>query len=179
MILDLGCGNRKIPGAIGVDINENTSADIVHDLNSFPYPFEDSVFDEIYADNALEHLDDIVKVMEEIHRISKPNAKVKIIVPYFRARWAFIDPTHRHYFTVDSLSYFDPGRIHSQLYNYSTARFTVEKTIFNENIAHKGIMRPYFSFLKAIANRYPLHYEMYLSSILPLDDLTFYLRTIK
>ena len=56
-VLDLGCGNRKKPGAIGVDINPNAQADIIHDLNKFPYPFEDSTFDEIYADNTIEHLE--------------------------------------------------------------------------------------------------------------------------
>jgi len=41
-ILDLGCGNRKKEGTIGIDINPNTNADIIHDPNTFPYPFEES-----------------------------------------------------------------------------------------------------------------------------------------
>ena len=110
-ILDLGCGNKKRPGAIGVDFNERTSADIIHNLNSFPYPFEDGFFDEIYLDNTLEHLDDVMKVMEEAHRICKPNGVVKVIAPYFRSMWACIDPTHKHFFTVDSFAYFDPESI--------------------------------------------------------------------
>jgi predicted SAM-dependent methyltransferase len=62
-ILDLGCGNKKRPGAIGVDGNSRTVADVIHDLNAFPYPFPESNFDEIYLDNVLEHLDNVLGVM--------------------------------------------------------------------------------------------------------------------
>ena len=47
-ILDLGCGNKKREGATGVDYNDRTAADIVHNLNEFPYPFEDNSIDKIY-----------------------------------------------------------------------------------------------------------------------------------
>ena len=39
-ILDLGCGKRKQKDAIGVDMSEDSDADVIHDLNKFPYPFE-------------------------------------------------------------------------------------------------------------------------------------------
>ena len=48
--LDLGCGNNKRLGAIGIDFNDLDAVDIIHDLNVFPYPLEDSSFDEIYLD---------------------------------------------------------------------------------------------------------------------------------
>ncbi len=37
-VLDVGCGVKKWPGATGLDISADTEADIVHDLNAFPYP---------------------------------------------------------------------------------------------------------------------------------------------
>lgn len=174
-VLDFGCGNKKRPGSIGIDINPDSSADIIHDLNVFPYPFEDSVFDEIYADNVIEHLDDIIRVMEELHRISKPNALVKVIVPYFRSQWAYIDPTHKHYFTSNSFYYFEPSHsIHIQ-YKYSAATFKVAPAVFNEGIK-RGV---FMSFIKYLANNTPQRYEHYLGHFFPLDSLTFYLRTIK
>lgn len=174
-ILDLGCGTRKRDGALGLDINPATKADVIHDLEIFPYPFEDNRFREIYVDNVLEHLDDVVATMEELHRISKPGAIVKIIVPYFRARWAFIDPTHKHFFTIDSFAYFDPNSPISKIYPYSEARFTPENIIFNENI----ITRPLMSIIKVLGNKWPSRYERFLSHIFPLDDLTFYLKVVK
>lgn len=173
--LDVGCGNRKRSGAIGIDINARSQADFVHDLNVMPYPFETSTFDEIFVDNVLEHLNDVIKTLEELHRIGKPGALVKIIVPYFRARWAHIDPTHRHFFTVDSLSYFDPDHPHCLQYDYTLARFKVERRIFNESLKNGFIKRG----ILFLANLRPGAYERFLSHLYPLDDLTFYLKVIK
>ncbi len=174
-ILDLGCGTRKRSGAIGVDSNPATHPDILHNLDQFPYPFADSRFDEVYLDNVLEHLENVISVVEELHRITKPGGMVKIIVPYFRSRWAFIDPTHKNFFTADSFSYFDPSHSHSKVYPYSIARFQIEKKIFNETI-RRGI---FMTIIKTLANVWPWRYEKYLSHVLPLDDLSFYLRVIK
>lgn len=174
-VLDFGCGNRKRADAIGIDKNPDSQADIVHDLNAFPYPFDGSVFDEIYADNILEHLDDVVRVMEELHRICRPGGLVKIIVPYFRSHWAFVDPTHRHFFTVESFSYFDPAHIHNRLFNYSKAAFRIERVVFNETVK-RGFPT---SLICLLADKWPVRYEKYLGSLWPLDDLTFYLRVIK
>ena len=96
-ILDLGCGNRKRPGAVGIDVNPRSAAEVVHDLNDFPYTFPDSEFDEIYVDNVLEHLDDVIKVLEEIHPTGNQGALQLLFVPYFRSRTASIDPTHRDF----------------------------------------------------------------------------------
>jgi predicted SAM-dependent methyltransferase len=171
-ILDLGCGKNKRAGAVGVDYSDMHDADVIHDLNVFPYPFESSVFDEIYMDNALEHLDNVILVMEEIHRICKPGGLVKVSVPYFRSVWAFIDPTHRNFFTVNSFAYFDPAHSFCDRYDYSTARFIQEKRIFNESFSNNLFKR----LVIWIANRWPSGYEYYLSHIYPLDELSFYLR---
>ncbi len=170
-ILDLGCGKKKRPGSIGVDYSDRHNADIIHDLNKFPYPFADNEFDKIYLDNVLEHLDDVFAVMEEVHRICKSGGRVKVIVPYFRSVWACIDPTHKHFFTVDSFAYFDPRHVICQRYDYSDARFYVNKVIFNETLG-KGWLKKQ---LVRLANKYPNKYEYYLSHLLPLDDITYYL----
>jgi predicted SAM-dependent methyltransferase len=174
-ILDLGCGTRKHEGAIGVDINPGAAVDIVHDLDCFPYPFEDSSFDEIHIDNVLEHLADVVGTLEELHRISKTGGLVVVHVPYFRAKWAFIDPTHRHFFTTESFTYFDPAHIHSTVYPYSAIRFRTERVVFNERVK-RGILT---ALVRSVANKWPMRYETYMSHLYPLDELTFHLRAVK
>ncbi len=89
----MGCGKRKQKGAIDVDISEDADADVIHALNVFPYPFVDNEFEYIYADDFIEHLKNVIKVVEELRRISKNGATIKIIVPFFRSHYALIDPT--------------------------------------------------------------------------------------
>ncbi|MSU31913.1 MAG: methyltransferase domain-containing protein [Pedosphaera sp.] len=105
-ILNLGAGRKRLENAINVDWVSSTGPDIVHDLNVFPWPFRDHSFKEIYDNDVLEHLDDIVKVVNEIHRISESGAQVSITVPHFSSGNAFTDPTHRHYFGSRSFEYF-------------------------------------------------------------------------
>lgn len=169
--LDLGCGGKKREGAIGVDYSDRYGADVVHDLNNFPYPFPDNEFDEVYLDNVLEHLDEPISVLEEVHRVVKIGGKVKVIAPYFRSLWAFIDPTHKHYFTVNSLAYFDPRHAICNRYQYTSARFYVDNIVFNETLTMRWSKR----IVQKFANRYPHHYELYFSHLYPLDDITYYL----
>ena len=110
--------------------------------------------------------------MEEIYRILKPGGFVKVIVPYFRSNWAFIDPTHKTFYTIDSFSYYDPNHPICIRYDYTHARFKVEKIVFNEEITSSFFKKLVIKF----ANRFPFRYESQLSHLYPLDDITFYLR---
>lgn len=173
-LLDLGCGKKKRHGALGVDFNARTDADVIHNLNVFPYPLDSAAFDEIYIDNTLEHLDDVIRVMEEVYRLCRVGGAVVIIVPYFRSVWAAIDPTHKHSFTVNSFAYFDPDDPICERYAYSQARFKIEKIAFNETLVNRWTKRLVLEF----ANRWPSRYEYYFSHFYPLDDITFYLRKL-
>lgn len=97
--LNLGCGKNIKEGYTNVDIHPLSGVDKAFDFNFFPYPFSDNEFEEILADNVLEHLDDIPQVMKELHRISKPGGAVRIIVPYYNCYGAHNDITHKHYFS--------------------------------------------------------------------------------
>jgi SAM-dependent methyltransferase len=171
-ILDLGCGKKKKANSIGVDYSDRHNADVIHDLNIFPYPFDSSSIDEIYMDNVLEHLDEPMRVMEEVHRICRPGGIVKVIVPYFRSVWAFIDPTHKTFYTVDSFAYYDPSHIICQRYDYVSTRFYVNKIVFNEGLLDKRWTK---KLMIKLANKYPNRYETYLSHFYPLDQITYYL----
>jgi SAM-dependent methyltransferase len=104
--LVLGCGLRKPPGSIGIDSNPHTVADILHDLNQTPYPLKSNQFDLIICHDILEHLDDMVSVMKEIHRLGKDGSYVEIKTPHFSSILSWDDPTHKHHFTSRSFDYF-------------------------------------------------------------------------
>jgi predicted SAM-dependent methyltransferase len=114
--LHLGCGQKYLEGYINCDISENVKTDKQFDLNTFPYPFPDNYADEILMDMVLEHLPDIVSVMQELYRILKNQGHVAIIVPYAKSEWAVQDPTHVHFFNERSMDYF----IDDYRYNYYT-----------------------------------------------------------
>jgi len=179
-ILVLGCGRKSVlcspdDTLVTVDINPAVGADVVHNLDVYPWPFSDNEFDIIHLDNVLEHLDDVVKAMEEIHRVSKNCAKIKIIVPYFRSKWACVDPTHKHFFTMDTLSYFVKGHNYHERYSYSKATFKMVQKAFNENLDQTWFQK----ILIPIAENYPTFYENKLSPIFPLEILTYHMETIK
>src|SRR4051794_41919463 len=82
-VLDIGCGSAKHPGAVGLDISADTDADIVHDLDVFPYPIEDASFDQILLQDVIEHVERPIQVFEELHRIARPGARIQLRTPHF------------------------------------------------------------------------------------------------
>ena len=174
-ILDLGCGSKKVKGAFGIDSLKLDGVDLVHDLNSFPYPIAHGIWDLVYLDNVLEHLDSPLEVLDEVFSLLKPGGKCVIDVPYFRSHWAFVDPTHRHFFTAKSLRYIDVNHPVSYRYSYSQSLFYVESLVFDRRLTGGAIWRA----IKYIANRKVNAYESLLSHLLPLNELTFTLQKPK
>jgi SAM-dependent methyltransferase len=120
-ILDVGCGINKYPGSIGVDRNTNTRADVICNLDSFPYPFRDSCFDGLRATHVIEHVQDVVRTIEEFHRLVRDGGRISIATPHYTDFSSFCDPTHRWHLNTFSLRYF--GGEHGGFGYYSQARF--------------------------------------------------------
>ena len=93
--LNLACGENYVEGYVNLDYNKNLKSDISHNLNKFPYPFKDNTFDEIYCSHILEHVEDLLKTMEELWRISKPGAKILIFGPHSGSFEVHVDITHK------------------------------------------------------------------------------------
>ncbi len=103
--IDLGCGTRKSEGFIGVDISPSPNVDVVANLNR-RFPFSDNSADIIRAYDVVEHLDNRIHTMNELWRISKPNALIDIFVPSTDGRGAFQDPTHVSFWNLNSFFYY-------------------------------------------------------------------------
>lgn len=169
-ILDLGCGRRKHENAIGVDVDSRSDADVRCDLNGTPLPFQSDSFDGIICHSIIEHLDDVLTVMIELHRVAKAGAMIDIITPHFSALYSWDDPTHRHHFSSNSFDYFLPDSPMTSrgegLYEVVTRRI----------VFGRGLVDP---LVEAFANRFRHTYERRLAFILPAMDLHFTLRVIK
>ena len=107
--LNLGCGQKLLPGYVHCYVLPDVQADRHFDLDQVPYPFDADSADEVFMDNVLEHLDDVPRVMGELHRLLRPGGRLRILVPYAKSDWALQDPTHKHFFTEQTMNYFCDG----------------------------------------------------------------------
>jgi len=104
--LNMGCGKKIISNCINLDIKNFKGVDVVHDLDKYPYPFSNDTFDIIHSTHCLEHLTDIERALKETWRILKSGGKFVCTVPYYTSRGAFQDPTHKHFFCEDTITYY-------------------------------------------------------------------------
>lgn len=172
--LDVGCGNNKIPGAVGIDLVAGTQADIVHDLNETPWPLESDRFEVVRLWSVLEHLRDVVAVVSEVYRVSRPGATVIIGVPHFSSVNAFSDPTHTHLFSASFMDYFIEGTELSRSYGfYSKARFRMDE--------RRVTLSPFWAMLHItrLMNRNLSLYETYLSALIRGADIQLKLTVMK
>jgi SAM-dependent methyltransferase len=109
-ILDVGCGQNKFAGAVGIDSNPRSHADVIHDLGVVPYPFADDEFDEVICRHVIEHVPDVMAFVSELHRVTKPGGRIKIITPHYSNPDWSTDPTHRNHFNSYSFTCFMPTR---------------------------------------------------------------------
>jgi SAM-dependent methyltransferase len=109
-IIDIGCGNAKqMPGAIGVDAFPHDGVDVVADLEQ-GLPFDDRSIDHVFAVHVLEHIRGLVAVMNEIHRVLRPDGVLHVLVPSADCVNAAADPTHVRFFNRQTFKYFCQGR---------------------------------------------------------------------
>ncbi|HEX9245356.1 MAG TPA: methyltransferase domain-containing protein [bacterium] len=121
VILDLGCGARKVPGAFGVDMVDQPGVDLVHDLEATPYPLPENCADEIHLNHVLEHFANLLPILEEVWRLSRPDGRVLIRTPHYSGTYAWIDPTHHRAFSAKSFHYYGENAYSF----YTRARFHV------------------------------------------------------
>lgn len=124
--MDVGCGINKYPGAIGIDRIAGTAADVLCDLDHFPWPLQDESFDQVRAVHVIEHVADVIRTMEEFHRLLRPGGLLYIATPHYTDFSSFCDPTHRWHLNSFSLRYF--GDDDAGFGYYSGAKFR-EKSV--------------------------------------------------
>jgi SAM-dependent methyltransferase len=169
-ILNLGAGRKRRSDAFNVDLVAGTHPELVWDLNRLPWPLPSGHFREVLAYDVIEHLEDLVAVMEEIHRVCAAGAVVRITLPHYSCANAFTDPTHRHYFSLFTFHYFT-GENQWEFYTGRRFRRMASRLYFYPTLFNKLVWR--------LANRYPEIYERRWAWIFPAWFLSFELEVIK
>lgn len=179
-ILDVGCGQNKFPGALGIDSNPRSHADVIHDLGVLPYPFPDDEFDQIICRHVIEHVPDVMAFVSELHRITRPGGRIKIVTPHYTNPDWPTDPTHRNHFNSYSFNCFVRDATPFPFYT------TVELRPLYAHVSLANLWR--FLGIEFIANldqRWPSFrftrkfWEFYLSGILRGKELHFHFMVIK
>lgn len=83
MKLDLGSGNSSDKDYVKMDVYPFSNADVIHDMEKIPYPFQSESFDVIRSHHSLEHCSfpRVQEILSECFRLLKPNGYLKIEVP--------------------------------------------------------------------------------------------------
>ena len=111
MKLNLGCGSNLKKDYINLDKFDYYKPDIVHDLETIPYPFENDSVEKILMSHVLEHIGQdpniFNNIIKELYRICKNKAIIDIRVPHPRHDDFISDPTHVRPITILGLQLYD------------------------------------------------------------------------
>ena len=130
MKLNLGCGHKKLPGFVNVDLE---GGDVQVDLGVFPWPWQDGTVDEIVASHILEHFSkaDGERFLDECYRVLRRGGELRIAVPdmdKFIACHLSGDFSPLNGYKWTGLNYLmggdetesNPAQRHKYMYNYET-----------------------------------------------------------
>lgn len=182
--LNLGCGRRSREGFVGVDRLALPGVDIVADLNMPLVDLPDECVTEIYSRHVLEHVDDLLPLMAELHRVCRPDARIEIVVPHFSNPYYYSDPTHVRHFGLYTFFYFsdeeDQPRRKVPAF-YMDQRFTVEDVKIRL-LKRSILVRPMANAMEWLINRGIGCLDWYERSacwICPAESIRFVLRPKK
>lgn len=78
----------------GVDIQ----ADLNEPLDLLP----DGSVEAVHCRHLLEHIDRLLHLLDELHRVVRPGGEIDIRVPHFSNPYGYSDPTHVRFFGLYS-----------------------------------------------------------------------------
>lgn len=139
--LHLGCGRTILKGWCNIDQTKGPGVDLVADLGMCRHqslPFDADSVDEFFMSHVIEHIRDTLALMQELHRIAKPGAKLVARVPYGSSDDAWEDPTHVRAYFIQSWGYF------SQPYFWKAQYNTTDEYDLFGNRVHPNRLCPWF-----------------------------------
>lgn len=183
--LDIGSGAKPRAGFYGVDRLDAPGVDIVADVNQPLRLLPDGCAGHIYSSHALEHVDDLFLLLAEVHRISRPDAVIEVIVPHWSNPYYYSDPTHVRFFGLYTLSYFVD--MDKQPHGHKVPAFAAAPKFIIESVSIAFYRfnlcdRLLVPLLRWFVNRKPAaqdFYELRLARRFPAAELRYRLRPSK
>jgi len=168
--LNLGCGRLIKPGWTNLDAAALPGVDVVHDIEQFPWPFQDASFDHVEAEQLLEHVN-YIPVVREVHRILRPGGTFSIGVPHFTSRNSWTDPTHKTTFAIRTFEFFIKGSRFERDYYFDFAF----KRILKQRMVFEKKWLPYNYAVEFLINLHPkiavLYEATFVRSLFPAESV--------
>lgn len=183
--IDFGSGPNPKESCYALDQFQFDGIDIVADLNEPLDLLPDNSAEYVFTSHALEHVERLLPLIAELHRITRPGGMIEIVVPHFSNPYFYSDPTHVRFFGLYTMNYFvskelQPMARHVPTF-YSDVRFEIESiklSFYRSNLFD----RIFVPFLRYFVNRSPAAQEFYerrLSWIFPAAEIRYKLRPRK
>jgi ubiquinone/menaquinone biosynthesis C-methylase UbiE len=172
VILELGCGRNKRPGAIGIDKIDLPGVDIVADIEEGLGFIPDNCVDEIYSLSCFEHIHNFEKLISEIVRVLKNGGKTFVYVPHFSSPYYYSDPTHTRFFGLYSFYYFVENRYQLKRkvpdYYFDTKiRIISQRLVFDSPFPFRSIIKRSIGVFLNLSTYLQEFYEENLCYIFP------------
>jgi hypothetical protein len=182
--LNLGSGRRQMPGFYNVDHLCLPGVDILADLEEPLADLPNDSVEQVYCRHTLEHVTRLLELLGELHRVTHPEGRLKLIVPHFSNPYGYSDPTHVRFFGLYSFFYLveEKDQPRRKVPNfYTPQRFRVERVRFHllrSSVADKLVR----AVLQPLINRsvgWLDWYERRICRLFPVDDMHWLLRPVK
>jgi ubiquinone/menaquinone biosynthesis C-methylase UbiE len=117
--IEIGCGpNKKNFDAIGIDLIDFDCVDIVGDVFEVLSQIPNESVKNIYTYHFLEHIEDIDRLIKEMHRVLCQKGKLFAVVPHFSNPFYYSDLTHKVTFGLYSFAYYSTNDLKRKVPNY-------------------------------------------------------------
>lgn len=122
MKINLGCGNKRKDGYVGIDMFACEAVDIIANVAE-GIPLADGTVTDVWMDNFIEHVPDIPRLMRELHRVCAAGARITAFTPHYSSIASWRDPTHIHHLSYFSMDHFEKRGVA----HYTGGGFRVEQ----------------------------------------------------
>ncbi|MBT5399664.1 methyltransferase domain-containing protein [Candidatus Woesearchaeota archaeon] len=183
--INLGSGTVHIDGFYSLDQFNIDGVDIVADLNKPLELLPDNCVHSVVSRHALEHVDNFIPLLGELHRIVSDNGLIEIIVPHFSNAYSFSDPTHVRFFGLYTMYYFSLDKHQPASRKvpsfYTDFKFKVEsvKIEFYKDSIFDHLLGPIFYRVFNINHTFQNFYERRLSSFFHAAQIRYIMKPIK
>ncbi|MFP3982372.1 MAG: class I SAM-dependent methyltransferase [Desulfurivibrionaceae bacterium] len=178
VIIDIGCGQKKKPGRIGIDQFDLPEIDIVTDIEKGLSFLPQRSVDEIHCRSVLEHIHNFDFLLREIMRVLKEDGRAYVFVPHFSNPYYYSDPTHVRPFGLYTFYYYADfeHQLKRKVPNfYSDLRIQIisQKLVFRFEFALLGFLKKGLGRVINSCQWFQEYYEENLVYHLPAHGIEF------